>query len=153
MRSGTFRQVLLNLLDNAVKYGPVDQTVRVRITEGGGRGAAGGRTVGHFIRVAVIDEGPGVPVAERESIWRPFQRGSAARDGAGGSGIGLTVVKEILDEHGGRAWVEDAGGRGATFVVELPVAGRGARGAGRGELRIEERHGGFPHPAPRAPRP
>src|SRR5688572_21633515 len=69
MRSGTFRQVLLNLLDNAVKYGPVGQTVRVRC-EGGGR-----RAEGDCIRVAVIDEGPGVPRGEREAIWRPFQRG------------------------------------------------------------------------------
>ena len=114
MRPGTFRQVLLNLLDNAVKYGPVGQTVRVRC-EGGGRRAGGVDTV----RVAVIDEGPGVPRSEREGIWRPFQRGSAAQDGAGGSGIGLTVVKEIVDEHEGRVWVEVAEGGGAAFVVEL----------------------------------
>jgi signal transduction histidine kinase len=71
--------------------------------------------------VAVIDEGPGVPSAERESIWRPFQRGTAARDGAGGSGIGLTVVKEIVDDHQGRVWVDAAANGGATFVVELPI--------------------------------
>jgi two-component system OmpR family sensor kinase len=62
-----------------------------------------------------------VPAAERESIWRPFQRGSAARDGAGGSGIGLTIVKEIVDEHRGRVWVEDGAAGGAAFVVELPA--------------------------------
>jgi two-component system OmpR family sensor kinase len=62
-----------------------------------------------------------VPSAERDTIWRPFQRGSAARDGAGGSGIGLTVVKEILNDHEGRAWVEDGASGGAVFVVELPV--------------------------------
>jgi signal transduction histidine kinase len=117
MRPGTFRQVLLNLLDNAVKYGPVGQTVRVRV-EGGEWRVVGG---GQCIRVTVIDEGPGVPTAEREAIWRPFQRGSAAQDGAGGSGIGLTVVKEIVDEHDGRAWVENAEGGGAAFVVELPA--------------------------------
>ncbi len=113
MRPGTFRQVLLNLLDNAVKYGPVGQTVRVRC-EGGAR-----KSEGDCIRVAVIDEGPGVPPSEREAIWHPFQRGSAAQEGAGGSGIGLTVVKEIVDEHDGRVWVEDAEGGGAAFVVEL----------------------------------
>jgi signal transduction histidine kinase len=126
MRPGTFRHVLLNLLDNAVKYGPVGQTVRVRVTcAGSGRAPlgpeAGSRKHPDTIRVAVVDEGPGVPTAERDAIWRPFQRGRAARDGAGGSGIGLTLVKEIVDEHHGRVWVEDGTNGGATFVVELPV--------------------------------
>jgi signal transduction histidine kinase len=134
MRPGTFRQILLNLLDNAVKYGPVEQAIRVRITEGG-----------PTVRVAVIDEGPGVPASERDSIWQPFQRGAAARDGAGGSGIGLTVVKEIVDEHHGRVWVEDGDGGGAMFIVELPVCG--ARSAVREELT-----GGVPRTADRGPR-
>jgi signal transduction histidine kinase len=111
MRAGTFRQLMLNLLDNAVKYGPGGQTIAVRVS--------GSEST---IRIAVIDEGPGVPSAERETIWRPFQRGSAAREGAGGSGIGLTIVKEIVDEHGGRVWVEDGMNGGATFVVELPLS-------------------------------
>jgi signal transduction histidine kinase len=124
MRPGTFRQVLLNLLDNAVKYGPVGGTVRVRV-EGWGQGAEGRRGMGEAVRISVIDEGPGVAPGEREAIWRPFQRGSAAREGAGGSGIGLTIVKEILDEHAGRVWVEEAVTGGAAFIVELPVAGEG----------------------------
>ncbi|MDQ3995779.1 MAG: HAMP domain-containing histidine kinase [Gemmatimonadota bacterium] len=129
MRPGTFRQVLLNLLDNAVKYGPVSQTVRVRVTSG----VAGPP---ESVRIAVIDEGPGVMPSEREAIWRPFQRGTAARDGAGGSGIGLTVVKEIVDEHGGRVWVEDASLGGAAFVVELLVrGGRTYAPTADGELR------------------
>jgi signal transduction histidine kinase len=125
MRPGTFRQVLLNLLDNAVKYGPVGQTVRVRVTvAASGQRAEGSEGPRAPVRVAVIDEGPGVLPAERDSIWRAFQRGSAAGEGAGGSGIGLTVVKEIVDEHEGKAWVEDAPGGGAAFIVELPVARR-----------------------------
>jgi signal transduction histidine kinase len=122
MRPGTFRQVLLNLLDNAVKFGPVGQTVRVRVTAAGSaeRRPGSGEPRG-VIRLAVMDQGPGVLPTERDAIWRPFQRGSAARDGAGGSGIGLTVVKEIVDEHEGRVWVEDGPTGGATFVVQLPV--------------------------------
>ncbi len=119
MRPGTFRQILLNLLDNAVKYGPVGQTVIVRVGASESRASSGSA---NMVRVAVLDEGPGVPASEREAIWRPFQRGVAARDGAGGSGIGLTVVKEIVDEHGGRVWVEDGEGHGAMFVVELPAS-------------------------------
>jgi signal transduction histidine kinase len=146
MRPGTFRQVLLNLLDNAVKYGPVGQTVHVRVEAGGARGArdAGGRHR-ETVRVAVIDEGPGVPPSERDAIWRPFQRGTAARGGAGGSGIGLTVVKEIVDEHQGTVWVEDGQRGGATFVVELPVRGPGSA------VRSEERQR-FSRSAHRAPR-
>jgi signal transduction histidine kinase len=129
MRPGTFRQVLLNLLDNAVKYGPVGQTVRVRVTAAGSGRVPSGRVAAgsDAVRVAVIDEGPGVPAGEREAIWRPFQRGSAAREGAGGSGIGLTLVKEIVDEHEGRVWVEDGVSGGATFVVELPIEPRADR--------------------------
>jgi signal transduction histidine kinase len=81
--------------------------------------------------VVIEDEGSGVPASEREAIWQPFQRGSAAREGAGGSGIGLTVVKEILDEHAGSVWVEDAAGGGAAFVVELPA--ETPVGEGRGQ--------------------
>ena len=114
VRPGALRQVLLNLLDNAVKYGPDGQTVHLRVARMDGR-----------VRLTIADRGPGVPAAEREAVWRPFERGSqASRSGVGGSGIGLTVIREIVGEHGGRAWVEDAPGGGAAFVVELAHAGR-----------------------------
>jgi signal transduction histidine kinase len=109
--AGSLRQVLLNLLDNAVKYGPTGQSVAVRVEDSNGAGS----------RLLVSDEGPGVPPEERERIWRPFQRGSAALERAvGGSGIGLTLVREIVEAHGGSVRVEPGQGRGATFVVELP---------------------------------
>ena len=68
------RHIVLNLLDNAVKYGPRGQTVRVRLgsARGAGRGAA---------RLEIDDEGPGIPVGERERVWRPYQRGGAGADG------------------------------------------------------------------------
>ena len=85
--------------------------MRVQVTEIPGGGA----------RVRVDDNGPGVPVKERDRIWRPFERGAVARTrAAGGSGIGLTIVREIAEEHGGRAWVEAVAGGGASFIVELP---------------------------------
>jgi signal transduction histidine kinase len=116
------RQVLLNLLDNAVKYGPAGQTVHVEVAP-----------VGDEVHIAVSDEGPGVPPAEREQVWAPFRRGSGHKSVAG-SGIGLSIVRDVARRHGGRAWVEDAtdgsngnghGPRGARFVVALP-AGAGA---------------------------
>ena len=113
LQNGALRQVLLNLLDNAVKYGRDGSTVTVDVRQ---RSENGGG-----VRVAVSDSGPGVPGSERERIWRPFTRGGAAKQrAAGGSGIGLTIVREIAGEHAGRAWVEDAPGGGARFVVDLP---------------------------------
>jgi signal transduction histidine kinase len=110
MQQGALRQLLLNLLDNAVKYGRDHGVVTVRVTPRDGGGA----------RIAVSDAGPGVPAADREKIWRAFERGGAARaHAAGGSGIGLTIVRQIAEEHGGRAWVEEADGGGARFVVDI----------------------------------
>jgi two-component system sensor histidine kinase CpxA len=66
-----------------------------------------------------------VPASERERIWKPFERGGVARTrAAGGSGIGLTIVREIAQEHGGKAWVESSRLGGASFVVELPDEGK-----------------------------
>ena len=109
---GALRQLLLNLLDNALKYGPEGQTVRVRVTRSGA-----------LVRLAVDDEGPGVGDDERPAIWDAFRRGAAAQTGAvGGSGIGLTIVREIAERHGGAARVERAPGGGARFVVDLPAS-------------------------------
>lgn len=108
-----FRQVLVNLLDNAVKYGPRGQTVEVAAAVG----------PGGVLRVRVDDRGPGVPPGERERVWQPFYRMERDRLGAvGGSGIGLAVVCELVEEHGGRVEVEDAPGGGARFTLELPGA-------------------------------
>jgi len=112
-----FRQVLLNLLDNAVKYGPAGQTVRV----------VGSRS-GSAVRIAVEDEGPGIPREERQIVWEPFRRGAGAVGSvAAGSGIGLSVVREIIRAHRGKTWVEDAPGGGTRIVVELPAGGTPGR--------------------------
>jgi signal transduction histidine kinase len=111
LQRGALRQVLLNLFDNAMKYGGDGAEVRVHVDALPGGGA----------KLRVDDNGPGVPVMQRERIWRPFARGGAAlARAAGGSGIGLTIVREIAQEHSGRAWVESVAGGGASFVVELP---------------------------------
>jgi len=102
------RHVVLNLLDNAAKYGPVGQTITVGVRNSGGT-----------VRVTVADQGPGVPDEEREIIWQPFRRGAGAtRQGVGGSGMGLTIVREIAEQHGGRTRAS-----GATFTVEFPCRG------------------------------
>ena len=107
-----FRQVLLNLLDNASRYGPRRQTVQVGMV-----------VAGFAVRVWVADQGPGVPPEDRARIWEPYRRLEREADAAtGGSGIGLAVVRDLVELHGGRAWVEDAPGGGARFVVEVPGA-------------------------------
>jgi signal transduction histidine kinase len=113
-----FRQILLNLLDNGVKYGPADQTITVRLWR-----------TGEMVRLAVGDEGPGIPPEERDRIWTPFVRlTNDSRKAPAGTGIGLAVVRDLTKRHGGRIWVEDAHAvdgagrrRGALFVVELPA--------------------------------
>jgi signal transduction histidine kinase len=107
------RQMLLNLLDNAVKYGPEGQTVTVGAAAGRGGGAA---------RLWVDDCGPGVPRADRERVWDRFWRLERDRGSAvAGSGIGLAVVRELAGLHHSRTWVEDAESGGSRFVVELPA--------------------------------
>ena len=106
------RQMLLNLLDNALKYGPSGQAITVAVER---RGAA--------VHLRVDDAGPGIPFDQRERIWSPFVR--LSRDGnaaVAGSGIGLAVVRDLVALHGGRAWVEGAPGGGARFVIALRSA-------------------------------
>ncbi len=106
------RQILLNLLDNAVKYGPKGQTVRVAVQRDGSH-----------VRLAVSDEGPGVPANERRRVWEPFVRGHNGKTRAvGGSGIDLTVVRDVVRRYGGDATIQDAPGGGARFVVRFPSA-------------------------------
>ena len=112
IRPEAARHVLVNLLDNAVKYGPVSQTVRVHVALRNERAI-----------ISVSDEGKGVPRHERENIWKAFARASTPT-AAAGSGIGLTIVRDVVRQNSGEAWVEDAESGGAKFVVSLPAAGR-----------------------------
>jgi signal transduction histidine kinase len=108
------RQMLLNLLDNAVRYGPDGQTVKVMTESQNGTW-----------RLIVEDQGKGIPASERERIFEPYYRMNRdARGEKGGSGIGLAVVRGLVEKHGGRVTVgEPTTGGGARFSLELPVAG------------------------------
>ena len=103
-------RVVGNLVENADNHGGGATLVRVERHDG-------------VVRVAVEDDGPGVPETERAQVFDRFFRGSAAgrRGAGGGTGLGLALVSEHVRLHGGRVWVEEvAAGRGARFVVELP---------------------------------
>lgn len=107
---GYIRQVFDNLLKNAVKFSPDGGRITVSIED---RGAA--------LRVRVADEGIGIPREEQEKIWWRFYQvdGSMTRQ-YGGTGLGLAVVKRIVEKHDGRVEVESEPGRGSTFTVVLP---------------------------------
>jgi signal transduction histidine kinase len=104
------RQVVVNLIDNAIKYGAAGQTISVEV-----------ECYGEVASLAVSDQGPGVPPTERERLWRPFVRLSDAGGSVGGSGIGLSVVRELAEKQQGKVAVEDALGGGARFVVTWPA--------------------------------
>jgi signal transduction histidine kinase len=105
------RQILLNLLDNAVKYGPAAQQVVIGVERSGGR-----------VRLSVDDQGPGIPARERRRVWRSFERLERdRRSSVAGTGIGLAVVRDLVALHGGSARVERGARGGARFVVELPL--------------------------------
>jgi signal transduction histidine kinase len=105
------RHILLNLIDNAAKYGPRGQTVTLHAFRCGERAC-----------IAVDDEGSGVPDAERERIFKPFHRMPHHADGqTGGSGIGLAVAREMAHQQYGSVRAESAPGGGARFLVELPL--------------------------------
>ena len=106
------RQILLNLLDNAVKHGGRGVQVQVATS------LVDGERVGEA-RISVDDSGPGVPESWRDRIFEAFVRVDASR--TTGAGIGLSVVRELVTAHGGRVWVEASPMGGARFIVALPV--------------------------------
>ena len=106
---GQIRRVLVNLVENALKYSPPDEPVRVQLAATPSEAA-----------VRVIDHGPGVPPGERELIFEPFHRG-ARSGGAAGAGLGLAIARGFAEANGGRVAVESRAGQGATFVLSLPA--------------------------------
>lgn len=107
-------RVLLNLLSNAVKFTP-----------NGGRISLTAEREGECVRLIVSDTGMGIPIPEQPRIFQRFFRSSTSRDEViAGTGLGLSIVKAIVEGHGGKIDFVSTPGRGTTFTVELPVAGR-----------------------------
>ena len=106
------RQVLVNLLDNAIKYSPDGGEVAVELAGGSGH-----------VRLTVRDQGLGVPTGEQERIFEKFYRlDPALTRGVGGSGLGLFISRELVIRMGGSLSVRSQPGEGAAFVVDLPAA-------------------------------
>ena len=105
------RQVLLNLLDNAIKYSPSGRRIEVGL-----------EAVGDRLRFSVQDEGLGIPVGEQERIFDKFYRlDPDQRRGIGGTGLGLYICRELVRSMHGRIWVESEPGKGTIFAFELPA--------------------------------
>lgn len=109
---------VVNLIDNALKYAPGSRVVHITVAR-----------EGRYFSIAVEDDGPGIPAGERKRIFERFVRGAQeAGKAQRGSGIGLSLVAQIAQAHGGRAWVEDARfAQGARFVMTLRATTAGER--------------------------
>jgi signal transduction histidine kinase len=103
------RQVVFNVLSNAVKFTPAGGNVVVASTRENGE-----------VRVSVTDTGPGIAVEDQERIFEEFQQTDVGAKQREGTGLGLAVSKRLVELHGGRIWVESELGRGSRFVFTLP---------------------------------
>ncbi len=105
-------RVFTNLIGNAIKFTPPEGTITVRL-----------RLDGRWVLSQVIDTGPGIPEEEQEKIFEKFYQVSKLQTRLqGGSGLGLSIAKSIVEAHGGRIWVKNSPGRGSDFRFVLPIA-------------------------------
>jgi two-component system phosphate regulon sensor histidine kinase PhoR len=106
------RQVLTNLIDNAIKYSPAEGEVEVRAYQENGR-----------VLVDVRDQGPGIAKADQKLIFEKFGRVTGSGATRPGTGLGLFIARSIAEAHGGALEVQSAPEQGATFTLELPLPG------------------------------
>jgi K+-sensing histidine kinase KdpD len=104
-------EAIYNLIENASKYSPSGTTIQIAAARRNGK-----------IRFSIEDEGHGIPESEREAVFERFYRGE--EDGRSGLGMGLAIVRGIIEAHGGTIWVE-SGKKGARFVFDLPAGSNG----------------------------
>lgn len=104
------RQILLNLISNAIKYSPV-----------GGQIELSARHVGNIVRVTVADSGPGISREEQEKLFQEYYQTKAARTVPEGTGLGLAICRKLIEMHGGKIWVASEPGKGSKFHFSLPV--------------------------------
>jgi signal transduction histidine kinase len=133
------RQIVINFIENALKFGPEGQTITVTldVMRSPDAGGADG-----LLCLSVDDEGPGVPRSDRERIWQPFVRLGESANAPPGTGLGLSVVRQLVAELGGRWSVSNAPGHGARFEVELPLS------APASPSRVAERMSASATPSP-----
>jgi PAS domain S-box-containing protein len=113
VRADAFRleQVLRNLIANAVKYSPVGSTVWLR-----------SQVRGNYLRISVEDQGIGITREQQEHLFEKFYRAESVASEVTGTGLGLTICKLVVEQHGGDIWVDSEYGRGSTFTFTIPLA-------------------------------
>ena len=107
--AGALKQVLVNLIDNAVKYGPNGQIIRIGV-----------RADAQDVQIWVEDSGPGIPARDRERVWQAFVRLNSPGDATAGTGIGLTIARDLVVQMHGRVEIQQGAGTGARISVFLP---------------------------------
>jgi two-component system, sensor histidine kinase and response regulator len=108
------KEILDNLVNNAIKFSPLDRGVQISLTTSA--------ELEPMALITVRDHGPGFTEEDKQSVFGPYQRLSAVPTGGEVSiGIGLSIVKQMAELHGGRVWLESEQGKGATFFLELPM--------------------------------
>ncbi|MFM8320806.1 MAG: ATP-binding protein [Chloroflexota bacterium] len=104
------RRVLINLIENGVKYSHPEGKIRIQVSEQEG-----------MLLTSLLDDGPGIPAADQERIFEKFTR-LRGKEGPRGLGLGLAFCRLAVTSHGGRIWVESAAGQGANFKFTLPLS-------------------------------
>jgi two-component system, OmpR family, sensor kinase len=104
-------QILNNLIGNAIKFSPNGSKITIKLVQ----------DLSSFV-LSVQDEGPGIPAHIRENLFKTFQRGQPGTQGEKSTGLGLVIVRRIVEGHGGNIWLESVEGRGTTFFVSMPIA-------------------------------
>ncbi len=108
---GKFKQILYNLMSNAIKFTPKGGSVTIDA-----------QRVGDMILIAVSDTGIGISKEEQDTLFKPFvQIDSSTSRKYQGTGLGLSLVKQFVEMHGGRVWIESEPDRGSTFIFTIPI--------------------------------
>jgi PAS domain S-box-containing protein len=116
-----FKQVLYNLLSNAIKFTPEGGAIRIAATPRD-----------NFIEIAVSDTGIGIPKEQHEAVFDGFHQVSkTAKSGQAGTGLGLSITRALVEQHGGRIWLESEHGQGSRFILTIPAGKPDMAHAGR----------------------